>query len=162
MSVPKILPAEVALRLEAIRRPDKSVVFVSGVFDLLHQEHKNFLHKAKQLGDVLLVAVESDARVRQMKGEGRPVQTQEVRKRQLEVLPDVDLVFVLPEDLSRPEQHRQVISEILPNFLAVSSHTSHLDKKKAIVEEFGGQLVVVHQHNPAISTTQLLAQPDQG
>lgn len=158
MSAPQILPPQVASRLQELREPDKKVVFASGVFDLLHQEHKAFLHSAKQQGDVLVVAIESDVRVRQLKGEGRPVQSQEVRQQQLEALKDVDLVFILPEDFARPEHHRQVIMEVQPDFLAVSSHTSHLEKKKAVVEEFGGELVVVHQHNPAVSTTQLLAQ----
>lgn len=131
---------------------------MSGVFDLLHQEHTVFLHNAKQYGDILIVAVESDARVRQLKGEGRPIQTQEVRQQQLEVLADVDIAFVLPDDFSKPEQHRQIIAEVRPDVLAVSSHTAHLEKKRAIIEEVGGQLVIAHQHNPTVSTTQLLAQ----
>lgn len=158
MSAPQILPIQVASRLRELRAASKKVVFVSGVFDLLHQEHTVFLHNAKQYGDILIVAVESDARVRQLKGEGRPIQTQEVRQQQLEVLADVDIAFVLPDDFSKPEQHRQIIAEVRPDVLAVSSHTAHLEKKRAIIEEVGGQLVIAHQHNPTVSTTQLLAQ----
>lgn len=154
-----ILPIEVARLIEDYHRLGRQVVFVSGVFDLLHQEHITFLEKAKAIGDVIVVAIESDARVRQIKGEGRPVNSQQVRKKQLEELGFLDVVFVLPENFSQPAQHRQIIDEVRPAFLAVSSHTSHLDKKKAIVEEFGGQLRIVHQHNPDISTTKLLAKP---
>lgn len=157
-----LLPEEIRKKLAELHASGKTVVFVSGVFDLLHQEHKNFLQKARALGDVLFVAIESDVRVRQLKGEGRPVNSQEMRKKAIEAQKLADIVFILPEDFSSPAQHIQIIQEVWPDFLAVSSHTSHLDKKRAIVEAAGGELVIVHQHNPAVSTTQILnsqAQP---
>jgi hypothetical protein len=76
----------------------------------------------------------------------------------LESLGIIDLVFILPEHFSQPAQHRQLIAEVRPDIFAVSSHTSHLDKKREIVESFGGTLQVVHDHNPEVSTTLLLAQ----
>lgn len=130
------------------------LVLVTGFFDLLHQEHLNFLKKAKELGDTLLVGVESDARARQLKGEGRPVETQTLRIKHL--TPYADYVFALPDDFSSPAAHRWLIKSLRPEYLAVSSHTAHQDKKRTLVEEFGGQLVVVHNHNPNISTTQLI------
>lgn len=159
--VAPLLSPDVAQLIADFHQSKQNVVFVSGVFDLLHQEHVNFLRKAKAIGDVLVVAIESDVRVRQIKGEGRPINSQQKRRKQLEALGFIDVVFILPEHFSQPAQHRQLIAEVRPAFLAVSSHSAHLDKKRAIVEEFGGQLQVVHQHNPAISTTQLLAQQRQ-
>lgn len=156
-----MLPPQVASQLQKFRSEQQRIVFVSGVFDLLHQEHIQFLRKAKEVGDVLFVAIESDVRVRQLKGEGRPVQSQQQRQQQLDALGFVDLTFILPDDFSSPAQHRQIIAEVRPSFLAVSSHTAHLEKKKAIVEEFGGKLAIVHQHNPDVSTTQLLAEQPQ-
>jgi len=156
-----MLPTDVAKLIEDFHRLHLSIVFVSGVFDLLHEEHVTFLRKAKAIGDVLVVAIESDVRVRQIKGEGRPVNSQEVRKQRLAELAFIDVVFILPDDFSQPEHHRQLIREIKPAFLAVSSHSAHLDKKRAIVEEFGGELKIVHEHNPNISTTQLLAERHQ-
>jgi D-beta-D-heptose 7-phosphate kinase / D-beta-D-heptose 1-phosphate adenosyltransferase len=156
--LPQITPSNVLQQVEEWRQQGKKIVFASGVFDLLHQEHKLFLEKAKALGDVLVVSLESDVRVRQIKGEGRPINPQGLRKQNLEKLGIADVVFILPEDFAKPQQHRQIIAELRPDFMAVSSHTSHLDKKRLIVEEFGGQLLVVHEHNPAVSTTQLLAQ----
>jgi len=153
-----MLSPELAAELAHAHHSGKKVVFVSGVFDLLHQEHLLFLVKAKAAGDVLYVAIESDVRVRQLKGPGRPINTQSVRKKNLEQLGLVTSVFILPDDFSQPAQHRQLIAEIRPDLLAVSSHTAHIDRKKMIVEEYGGKLLIVHQHNSEISTSKLLAQ----
>jgi len=156
-----LLPDHAAQQIAGFHQQKKKVVFVSGVFDLLHQEHITFLEKAKAAGDVLVVAIESDVRVRQIKGEGRPINTQLARKLKLESLGFIECVFILPEYFSQPPQHRQLIEEVRPDVFAVSSHTSHLEKKRAIVETFGGKLLVVHQHNPNVSTTLLLAQQPQ-
>ena len=154
----QILTRDVQQKIEAARNQSKKIVFVSGIFDLLHEEHVRFLEKAKAVGDFLIVALESDARVRIIKGEGRPVQSQEVRQQSIEKLGVADVIFILPDDFADASKHRRLIEEVRPAILAVSSHSPYLDKKKAIVEEFGGKLMIVHQHNPAISTTQLLAQ----
>lgn len=152
-----MLPPEAKQCLIQLQQRGLRIVFASGVFDLLHQEHLNFLQKAKAAGDILVVALESDVRVRQIKGDGRPIHAQAVRKAKLEELGFIDLVFVLPENFSQPSQHEQLIAEVRPAIFAVSSHTAHLDKKRAIVEKYGGKLVVVHQQNPNVSTTLLLA-----
>jgi rfaE bifunctional protein nucleotidyltransferase chain/domain len=155
-----ILPSELSQKLNKARR-GKKVVLVTGVFDLLHQEHQNFLQKAKSFGDVLVVAVESDVRVREIKGEGRPVFPQAQRVKMIVEMKISDFIFVLPEDFSHQERYRQLIAEVLPEYYAVSSHTSYLENKRMLVEEFGGKLVIAHKHNPEVSTTQLLAQSRQ-
>lgn len=131
-------------------------VLVTGVFDLLHEEHIKFLKKAKELGDYLIVGLESDVRVKQMKGKQRPVNNQKLRKVNLEKLNIAEEVFVLPEQFNRPEDHENLIEKIRPNFLAVSSHTKYLDKKQEILKKFGGEVVVVHKYNPKISTTKMI------
>lgn len=135
-------------------------VLVTGVFDVLHQEHLNFLRKAKALG-YLVVAIESDTRVKKLKGEGRPINIQTVRMKNLRQLNIADEVLILPEQFSSPEDHRQLLKKIQPTILAVSSHSPHLDKKASLMKEIGGKVEVVHEHNPAISTTILLAQEKQ-
>jgi hypothetical protein len=80
---------------------------------------------------------------------------------ELEATSIPDVVFVLPEHFSQREHHRQLLEEIHPHVLAVSSHTAHLDKKHALMAEIGGEVVVVHEHNPAISTTRSLAQKQE-
>lgn len=140
--------------LEA-RKHGKSVVFASGVFDGLHQEHRLFLEKAKEVGGFLVVAIESDVRVRQLKGPNRPLQAELQRIQNVSTLSSVDAAFVLPEDFSSPTRFEEVIWQLKPDIFAVSSHTNHLSYKERVVQKYGGKLLVVHQHNPEVSTTLL-------
>lgn len=123
---------------------------------MLHEEHLNFLKKAKNLGDRLVVGLESDARVREIKGLARPILPQDQRLNNLKKLNIADEVFILPEKFSRPEDHLNLVKSVGAKILAVSSHTAHLDKKRLIMEQAGGEVVVVHEHNPKISTSILL------
>ena len=132
----------------------KKIVLATGFFDLLHSEHINFLRKAKSVGDILIVAVESDVRARAIKGEGRPIEDQAVRCQKVSQC--ADYVIALPDDFNNPAAFESLISAVSPNFLAISSHTAHQDKKQALVEKYGGMLAVVHDWNPSISTTQII------
>ena len=64
---------ELASITQGLRRQGKQLVFTNGCFDLLHRGHVRYLDRAKTLGDVLIVAINSDASVRALKGPGRPV-----------------------------------------------------------------------------------------
>lgn len=143
-------------KLAELRQQGKVVVLATGIFDLLHIEHTNYLEKAKQAGDFLVVAIESDVRTRSLKGEGRPVHDQQHRLKKIQALSYVDAAFVLPDDFNSPQKYEQLIAELRPNLYACSSSSPYLDKKQAMLEKYGGNVVVVHQHNPQISTTQLL------
>jgi cytidyltransferase-like protein len=142
-------------------KKNKITVLVTGVFDGLHEEHKEFLRKAKEQGDVLLIGVESDHRVRQIKGDERPVYSQAVRVAALKSLALAERVFVLPEQFSDPKEHLALLRQVRPNILAVSSHSPHLKEKQQLLQEIGGRVVVVHQHNPTISSTILLEKKRQ-
>lgn len=134
----------------------KKKVLVTGVFDVLHQEHFNFLLAAKKYGTELIVGLESDSRVRQLKGDNRPIFSQQQRKKNLEKLAIADKVFILPEKFNSKADHLQLINKLKPDILAVSSHTAHLKEKQAIMKEVGGELKIVYQHNPAISSSKLI------
>lgn len=136
----------------------REVILATGVFDILHKEHINFLQKAKALGGRLIVGIESDVRVRQIKGSTRPINPQSLRVENIEKLGIADTVFVLPEEFSKPEHHRELLRKIRPTILAVSANTPHLESKQQLMQEIGGRVVIVHQHNPAISTTQIIAE----
>ena len=142
--------------LEAARAAGKKIVLVTGVFDVLHPLHKLFLEKAKAAGDFLVVGLESDVRVTAMKGIGRPINPQSVRQSNLASLQLADIVFILPEQFATPADREALIADIKPAVLAVSSHTKHLEAKSAILQKHGGQVIVVLEHDPSISTTQLL------
>ena len=132
------------------------VVLVTGVFDLLHSEHLQFLSKAKAAGDKLVVGIESDVRVKQIKGPNRPINSEPIRLKQIQALKPVDLAFILPEAFTSSIDHERLIQLIKPQTLAVSSHTKHLAKKRAICQKYGTTVQIVHSHNPHTSTTQLI------
>lgn len=150
--------SEVWKQVRAAKDDYKKVVLATGVFDLLHQEHLNFLRKARAAGNFLVVGVEADQRVRENKGPGRPWDDQQTRVENLLATGYVDVAAVLPENFNLPQHHQALMKLVRPHILAVSSHTPYQTAKKQIVELFGGTLVVVHQHNPEISTTQIIEQ----
>lgn len=153
-----MLPPPLLAKLQTLRQQNKKIVLVTGVFDILHAEHQAFLGEAKKLGDFLLVGIESDVRVRKLKGEGRPVNSQDLRVHNLLNWQIADEVFILPEQFSSPQDHEDLIALIQPSFLAVSAHTPHQAEKKRLVEKYGGELRIVLEHNPEISTTKILAE----
>ncbi len=158
MSSPNRLPNELASVLRKAQQEGLRIVLATGVFDVLHQEHVTFLEKAARLGDFLLVGVESDERVRQIKGQGRPIHPAQIRARQVAAVPVVTAVVILPTQFATPEDRAAFLRAVRPNYFAVSASSSHLDKKQAAMVAVGGKLVVVHEHNPKVSTTQLLAE----
>src|SRR5690606_7494480 len=111
----------------------KKVVLATGVFDLFHAEHQNFLTKAAQAGDLLVVGVESNARVRSSKGPDRPYQDQATRLAQVASHLGVTSAVILPENFSKPEHHQGILKLILPSILAVSSHSPFQDRKAALM-----------------------------
>lgn len=141
---------------DELHQTGKTIVLATGFFDLLHSEHLNFLNKAKDQGNILIVGVESDLRARILKGEGRPIEPQKARCRRL--APHADYVVALPEAFNLPEDHDSLMSVVRPNVYAISSHTSHQINKRLLTEKYGGSLVVVHEFNPKVSTTKLITQ----
>ena len=150
------LPLAVQELLKEVRKKDQRLVLVTGAFDVLHREHVNFLKKAKLAGDVLLVGLETDERVQKFKGDDRPINRQLERVTNLEQLDLADLVFVLPNKFETDEEHEILIKQLKPAVLAVSSQTPFIEAKQLIMAKVGGEAVVVHQHNPTISTTQII------
>lgn len=144
--------------LNQAHQQKKKIVLVTGVFDLIHQEHREFLRKAKAAGDVLIVGLEADVRVQELKGDERPINDQNKRQQQLQNLSVVDLAFVLPEDFCTKQERLDFLKLVKPDVLAVSSHTSFLKEKKELMGEIGGEVQVVHEFNPDISTTKLISE----
>ena len=73
-------------------------IFVNGTFDILHPGHVQLLNYARSLGDSLIVAIDSDQRVRQLKGDNRPINSEDDRKLMLESLRSVDTVWIFNSD----------------------------------------------------------------
>ena len=103
---------EAILRFGREKRNGRRVVFTNGCFDLLHPGHIRSLELARELGDALIVGLNSDASVRQLKGLGRPVIVERERAEILAALESVDAVVIF-DDLTP----REVISRLLPDVL---------------------------------------------
>ena len=125
-----------AIRLK-LKASNKKVVFTNGVFDLIHAGHVDYLSKAKALGDILVVGLNSDDSVKRIKGDKRPILKQDERAFVLSNLKPVDYVIFFDEDT--PEK---LISEIIPDILVKGADWA-VDKivGKDIVEKNGGKVM---------------------
>lgn len=131
-------------------------VLVTGCFDVLHPEHENLLRIAKGLGGYLVVGVETDARVKLLKGPGRPINTLSIRLKKLRQLKIADKVISLPGKFNTQTQRLNWLKQIKPDILAVSASTPNLPAKRCLLAKIGGQVKVVLPHNPKISTSKML------
>lgn len=120
-----------------LKAEGKKVVFTNGVFDLIHAGHVDYLSKAKRLGDVLVVGLNSDDSVKRIKGDKRPILKQEERAFILSNLKPVDYVVFFDEDT--PEK---LISKIIPDILVKGADWA-VEKivGKEIVEKNGGKVM---------------------
>jgi len=120
-----------------LRTAGQKLVFTNGVFDILHIGHVRYLERALLLGDRLLVAVNSDKSVRELKGEGRPLMNQDERAEILAALRTVDYVTIF--DNVSP---RSLIAQLLPDVL-VKGGDYALDEihGREEVEAAGGRVV---------------------
>lgn len=99
----KIVDVEqAAARVAAWRAGRQRIGFTNGVFDLLHPGHLALIAEAKAACDRLVIGINADASVRRLKGESRPIQTEQARALVLAALADVDLVVIFPEDTPMP------------------------------------------------------------
>ncbi len=134
-----------------LKAEGKKVVFTNGCFDILHRGHVEYLAKAKELGDVLIVGLNSDSSVRQIKGDGRPIVPQEDRAIILSNLSSVDYVVIFDE-LTPYE----LISKVVPDVLVKGSDWSVENVVgKDIVEANGGRVVLI-ELTPDRSTTNII------
>ena len=134
----KILSGEELLGVrKGLRAAGKTLVFTNGVFDLLHVGHVRYLADARALGDVLLVAINSDRTVRELKGDGRPITDENERAEILAALRPVDYVTIF-DDISP----RTLIKTLLPDVL-VKGGDYDLDEihGREEVEAAGGRVV---------------------
>lgn len=135
----KIVTAgELSLLLEAFRKK-KKIVFTNGCFDILHVGHITLLAKSKALGDVLIVGLNSDASVRSIKGEKRPIVSETERAHILSALEAVDYVVLFDEDTPL-----ELIRQIKPDILVKGSdYKPEQVVGKDVVESYGGEVRLV-------------------
>lgn len=140
-------------RVDEWRRNGEQIVLTNGCFDLLHVGHVRYLHGAKALGGKLIVAINSDISVRQIKGEGRPAMPALERAEILAAFSDVDAVVIFDE----PDV-RALIREIRPDVQAKGTdYTQENVPERNEVRSYGGRVEIVGDPKDH-STTELLKQ----
>ena len=126
-------------KVEDLKKKGKRIVFTNGCFDLLHLGHIRYLEEARRLGDILVVGVNSDRSVRNLKGPKRPILHEEERAEILSSLGSVDFVIVFDEPTPF-----ELISSLLPHVLVKGGDwTKENIVGKEVVERSGGEVVLL-------------------
>jgi D-glycero-beta-D-manno-heptose 1-phosphate adenylyltransferase len=125
---------------ERFKRENKKLVFTNGCFDILHRGHVEYLETAKNLGNILIVGLNSDKSVREIKGENKPITPQEDRAIVLAGLEAVDFVIIFEE----PDP-KELIEKILPDILAKGADWSEENIIGAdYVKRHGGKVACIN------------------
>ena len=135
--------------VEDLRKKGKKIVSTNGCFDLIHIGHVRYLKQAKELGDVLIVALNSDSSVRKLKGENRPVVKEDERAEILDSLVAVDYVVIFGQD-----NPLDVLKVIKPD-VHVKGGTfieERVKEEKELVESFGGRMEILEEVRGKSST----------
>jgi rfaE bifunctional protein nucleotidyltransferase chain/domain len=133
-------------------RAGKKVVFTNGCYDVLHPGHIRLLEAARSLGDVLILALNTDSSVQRLKGPNRPLISQDQRAELAAALAAVDAVTFFDEDTPR-----ELIAAVLPDILIKGADWAHFIAGREEVEAAGGQVLALPLE-PGYSTTGILEQ----
>jgi D-glycero-beta-D-manno-heptose 1-phosphate adenylyltransferase len=129
------------------------IVLTSGSFDLIHLGHVKYLQRAKEFGGVLVVGVDSDAKIRRRKGEDRPMVPQDERLELLAHQRPVDLIFLKGED----EERWGLIKAVRPDVLVLTADHSYSAEDQERLLEFVGRIEVV-ERQAAVTTSERIRQ----
>ena len=145
----KVLILEDLLKeLENLRQKSKTLVFTNGCFDLIHPGHIHYLYSARQLGDVLIVGVNSDCSVKKVKGSLRPIMNQNERVLILSAISSVDYITIFEEDTPL-----HLITSILPDILVKGGDWNTREiVGKEVVEVAGGSVISLPYYKGLSST----------
>jgi rfaE bifunctional protein nucleotidyltransferase chain/domain len=139
------------------KREARTVVFTNGCYDLLHPGHVRLLEKARSMGDLLILALNTDASVQRLKGPSRPLLPERERVAMALALEAVDAVTLFEEDTPR-----ELIAAVLPDVLIKGADWAHFIAGREEVEAAGGRVLALPLE-PGYSTTgiveEILARP---
>ncbi len=124
--------------VEKLRQSGKKIVLTQGSFDLVHIGHCRYCAKAKEHGDILIVGVDSDEKVRQRKGKDRPVVPQNERLEMMAYLEPVD--YVVLKELDDPKYN---LTKLIRPDVLIAVESTYTPEKIELLEEFCGQVVVL-------------------
>ena len=134
--------------------PKKKVV-AGGCFDVLHPGHEAFLNACRKQGEYLIILLESDKKIKESKGNGRPHNSQEIRARNLTALKIIDYIILLPY-LSKNKEYDEVISSLKPAIIATTFGDPYRFHKERQAKMVGAEVIDVIKRLPEHSTTKLL------
>lgn len=130
---------EVLARVQAARSSGARIVLANGCFDVLHVGHVRYLAGARELGDVLVVGINSDAQVERLKGEGRPVMPATERAEIVAALECVTYVTIFDEPTVE-----QLLLTLKPDIHAKGTdYTEETVPERAVVRSYGGRVAIV-------------------
>lgn len=136
---------------------NEKIVLAGGCFDVLHPGHITFLEKAKKMGGFLIVLLESDEKIRKIKGNRRPVYSQKERAVMLKSLKVVDQVISLPF-MEKEQEYDELVKKIKPDVIATTKGDPNLYHKKRAAKLVGARLVYVTKFLGNYSTTNILTE----
>lgn len=152
----KILPVSKIINLSAkLKSENKMVVLAGGCFDIIHIGHIEFLKNAKKSGDILILLLESDESIKNLKGEKRPINNQKNRSKILSSIEYVDYIIPLPK-IYKTQDYNNLVLKLKPNIIAITSGDPNLKNKKLQAKSVNGKIKVVLKKMPDHSTTRLL------
>jgi rfaE bifunctional protein nucleotidyltransferase chain/domain len=132
------------------KKEGKRVVFTNGCYDLLHPGHIRLLEQARSLGDILILALNSDDSVQRLKGPTRPLMSEQERAEVAAGLAAVDAITIFGEDTPR-----ELIAAVLPDILVKGADWAHWIAGREEVEAAGGRVMALALE-PGYSTTGLV------
>ena len=132
------------------KKATKKVVFTNGCYDILHPGHIRLLEQARSLGDILILALNTDASVQRLKGPSRPLLSESDRAELACALEAVDAVTLFDEDTPR-----ELIAAVLPDILIKGADWAHFIAGREEVEAAGGEVLALPLE-PGYSTTNMV------
>ena len=144
---------EMTRTIEHLKGLGFRVVLTSGSFDLIHLGHVKYLARAKEQGDVLVVGVDSDAKIRRRKGEDRPMVPQEERLEMLAYQRPVDLIFLKEEEHERWD----LIRAVRPHVLVLTEDHSYSDEQQQGLLEYCESIEVI-ERQATVTTSERIRQ----
>lgn len=135
----RIQEADIEVFCDILRRSGKKIAFTNGCFDILHAGHVRYLNKAKELADVLIIGLNADESVRELKGPSRPINTELDRAEVIEGLRVVDAVVVFKEKTAV-----EIIRKIKPDiYIKGGDYNLETLPENEIIKKIGGKVVFI-------------------
>jgi D-beta-D-heptose 7-phosphate kinase/D-beta-D-heptose 1-phosphate adenosyltransferase len=144
---------EVTRKVSHLRGLDYKIVLTSGSFDLIHLGHVKYLQRAKEFGGILVVGVDSDAKIRRRKGDDRPMVPQEERLEMLAYQRPVDMIYLKDDD----EPRWALIKAVAPDVLVLTEDHSYSEAEQEELLTIVGRIEVVTRQ-ASVTTSERIRQ----